>query len=361
MRQAEAIQYFVPGPAYVLLETREAMLAPMAGHRSPGFRALYDRLAARLQATFRTSRDVPFATGSATLVMEIAVGSTVRKDVLNLVSGSFSERWHAICRSRGLEADRLEVPWGKPVDPELVRRALQRKRYEAVTVVHSETSTGTLNPIAEIAAVVRAESDALVLVDAVSSLGGVPVETDAWGLDLVLTGSQKALAAPPGLVPFAVSERAEARAKTVPNRGFYTDLLRYLDYHRDGGPITTPAVPVCHALDHQLARIEAEGLENRWERHRRQSQRVLVWAQEHGFSIAGDDAARSPTVSCLKPPSGVAPKALVAGLAERGFTVAGGYGAWKESTLRFGHMGEPSDADLEHLLAATLDAVAELT
>lgn len=353
----EAIRYFVPGPAYVLLETREAMLAPMAGHRSASFRALYDRLASRLGSTFRTARDVPFATGSATLVMEIAVASTVRRDVLHLISGSFSERWFAISRSRGLEADRLEVPWGQPVDPELVRRALRRKRYEAVTVVHSETSTGTLNPIAEIAEVVRRESDALVLVDAVSSLGGVPVETDAWGLDLVLTGSQKALAAPPGLVPFAVSARAEERAATVPNRGFYTDVLRYLEYHRDGGPITTPALPVCHALDHQLARIASEGLENRWARHRRQSDRVAEWARDHGFRFGCEEAARSPTVSCLVPPAGVAPKALVGRLAERGFTVAGGYGAWKETTFRIGHMGEIADTDLEALLTATAELV----
>lgn len=360
MRQNEAIRYFVPGPAYVLDETREAMLAPMSGHRAAGFRALYARVAERLQATFRTTRDVPFATGSATLVMEIAVGSTVRRDVLHLVSGSFSERWHAISRSRGLEADRLEVPWGRPVDPELVRRALQRKRYEAVTVVHSETSTGTLNPIAEIAAVVREESDALVLVDAVSSLGGVPVETDAWGLDIVLTGSQKALAAPPGLVPFAVSARAEERAAAVPNRGFYTDLVRYLEYHREGGPITTPAVPIVHALDHQLERIELEGLESRWARHRRQSDRVLAWAGEHGFAFAGDETARSPTVSCLVPPPGVAAKALVGALAARGFTVAGGYGAWKETTFRIGHMGEIADSDLETLLEAIVEVVAEL-
>lgn len=368
MSQPEPIRFFLPGPSYVLDEVRRAMAAPVVGHRSPAFRALYARVAERLPAVFRTAADASagvdamIATGSATLVMESALISTVPPGgaVLNLTCGAFSERWHAIGRALGRAADRVAVPWGEAIDPDLMRRALARRRYRAVTVVHNETSTGVINPLAEIARAIREESDALVIVDAVSSLGGAPVETDAWGLDLVLAGSQKALAAPPGLAPFALSERAAVRAEAVPHRGFYTDLLRYRSKHREGGTITTPAVPLYFALDRQLDRIVAEGLEPRWERHRRLRDRTLAWAVERGFTPAAAAGFRSPTVTCLKPPAGVDARELVRRLDARGFTVGGGYGEWKASTLRIGHMGEVGDEDLEALLAATDDALDEV-
>jgi aspartate aminotransferase-like enzyme len=365
-RAAEPIRFFVPGPAYVLEEVREAMTAPVVGHRSAAFREVYARVSAALPGVFRTGREVPVATGSSTLVMELALISTVRSSVLHLVCGSFSERWHAIAAALGRAADRLDVPWGRAVDPDLVRRALRRKRYEAVAVVHNETSTGVINALAEIARTVREESDALVLVDTVSSLGGAPVETDAWELDWVLAGSQKALAAPPGLAAFTLSERAEERASRIEHRGWYTDALRYLEEHRAGGPISTPAVPVVYALDRQLQRITAEGMEVRWARHARLRDRVAHWLDgpgaELGFAFASEALAaepeiRSPTVSCLQAPPGLPAPDLVRRLAGRGFTLGGGYAAWKESTFRIGHMGEVGDEDLEDLLGAIEEAV----
>lgn len=357
----EPIRFFLPGPAYATEAVRDAMTAPVVGHRSGAFREVYGRIARALPAVFRTARDVPFATGSATLVMELALISTVRSSVLHLVAGAFSERWHSIGVALGRSSDRLDVPWGRPVDPDLVRRALRRKRYEAVTVVHNETSTGVIHPLAEIARAVREESDALVLVDAVSSLGGAPVETDAWGLDLVLAGSQKALAVPPGLVPFSASERAEERAGRVEHRGWYTDLLRYLEAHRAGGPITTPAIPVAYALDHQLRAIGEEGLEARWARHARLRDRVADWIDGAGGALgfawasdalASEPAGRSPTVSCLRPPPDLPAPELVARLARRGYTVGSGYGVWKPTTFRIGHMGEVREKDLDSLLQA---------
>ncbi|HEX6203431.1 MAG TPA: alanine--glyoxylate aminotransferase family protein [Thermoanaerobaculia bacterium] len=355
----EPIRYFVPGPAYVPRDARRAMEREVVPHRSAAFREVYERLAERLPGIFRTAGEVYLATGSSTLVMEAAIVSLVGRDVLCLVHGAFSERWHDICRSLGRQADRLEVPWGRTPDPDLVRRALERKRYEAVTMVHSETSTGALAPVAEIARAVHETSDALVLVDAVSSLGGAPVETDAWGLDVVLAGTQKALAAPPGLTLFTLSERAAGRAAGVAHRGFYTDLLRYRDAHRQGGPITTPAINVVWALDHQVGRIAAEGIEARWERHARAAAVTRAWADPRGFVNPIAPSDRAPTVTCLEPPAG-APAApeLVRGLAGRGFTVAGGYGRWKQTTFRIGHMGEVRESDLAPLLAAADDLSA---
>ncbi len=339
---SEEIRFFLPGPTHVPEVVRQEMTHPPVGHRAPSFKALYAEIAERLPTVFRTALDVVTVTGSGTLGLEIALVSLVRRNVLCLTAGAFSERWLKIARSLEKDADQLSAPWGDVVDPDLVREALRRKRYDAVTFCHNETSTGVLHPLEEISRVVRQESDALLLVDAISSLGGAPVETDAWGLDVVVTASQKALAVPPGLALLAVSERAERHASNVPRRGFYTDLLRYLDQHRGGGTITTPAMAQYHALRRALDDVLEEGLEARWERHR----------------YASSPGGASPTVSCLRPPHGWAAPDWVAALAERGFTVGPGYGIWKESTFRIGHMGAVRMQDLERLLAACTELLA---
>jgi aspartate aminotransferase-like enzyme len=348
----EPIRYFIPGPVYVLEEVRQAMTRPIAPHRSPEFRATWDAISAALPPIFRTARPAMIATGSSTLMMEAALHSLTERDVLHLVNGAFSERWLAVGRSLGRAVDQVEVPWGEAVTPELVRAALRRKRYEAVTVVHNETSTGVLAPLAEIARTVREESDALLLVDTVSSLAGAPVETDAWELDFVFAGVQKGLAAPPGLTVFTFSERAERRAEKIPHRGFYTDLLRYRDKQREGGPITTPAVAECYALAAQLERLAEEGLERRWARHARLQRATAGWADRTGCGFAARDDVRSPTVTCLRPPAGVEPAKVVRAASLRGFTISGGYGRFKADTFRIGHMGEVGDDDLAALLAA---------
>jgi aspartate aminotransferase-like enzyme len=354
----EPIRFFVPGPVYVLEETRRAMLGPVVGHRSAEFRPVYARITERLKAVFRTSRDCYLATSSATFLMEAALVSLCERDALHLVNGSFSERWRDVGRSLGRAADEISVPWGEILTPDLVRAALRRKRYEVVTLAQNETSTGVINPVEEIARVVREESDALLLVDAVSSLAGAALETDAWGVDLAFAGSQKGLAAPPGLTVFTFSGRAERKAESIPHRGFYGDLLRYRDKHREGGPITTAAVSIAYALDVQLARIEAEGLERRWDRHHVLLDQTARWAAANGFTYASAALGRSPTVSCLRPPPGIAAPDLVGRMKARGFTLGGGYGRFKESTFRVGHMGEVQPRDLAALYAAMREEIA---
>lgn len=336
----------MPGPVHVEREILESLVVPIEGHRSPGFKRVYASLEPRLQKLFRTRRDVLIATSSSTLVMESALISCPGEAVLHLTCGAFSERWEAIGRSLGRDPDRLAVPWGQAVDPDLVRAALRRKKYDAVTVVHNETSTGVMNPVGEIAKVVREESDALLLVDAVSSLGGAPFETDKWDVDLVLAGVQKAVALPPGLTLFSISDRYAERAAAVPHRGFYTDLLRYRDKHRAGGTITTPAIPHVHALDRQLDVILTEGVEARWERHRQMSLETVAWAESEGFEAAAAAEHRSWTLTCLRPPDGLYAPDLVAALAARDYVVGSGYGGWKGSTFRIGHMGEIRSEDL---------------
>ncbi len=344
-----ARRFFLPGPVHVEPDILDSLTAPITGHRSPGFKALYASLGPRLQEVFRTSQEVLIATSSATFVMESALISAPGDAVLHLTCGAFSERWEAINRSLGRRPDRLSVPWGEAIDPDLVREALRRKRYDVVTTVHNETSTGVMNPVGEIARAVHEESDALLLVDAVSSLGGAPIETDDWGLDLVLVGVQKALALPPGLTLFSISDRYAERAAQLPHRGFYTDLLRYRDKHRAGGTITTPATPQMHALDHQLDVILAEGMQARWARHRKMSELTAAWAARAGCELAAAPGARSWTLTCLRPPAGIEAPRLVGALADRCWIVGSGYGQWKPTTFRIGHMGQIRPTDLETL------------
>jgi len=357
----ERIRFFLPGPSYVGIDAREAMTAPSMGHRGPDFKALYSSVQAPLQRVMRTAGDVLLASGSATLVMESAVVSTVSGSILHCTGGAFAERWLTISQTHGLDADELSTPWGEATDPDALREALRGKQYDAVAITHNETSTGVLNPLAELAAVVREKSDALILVDCVSSLGGAPVENDDWGLDIALAGTQKALAAPPGLVAFTLSERARRQAETKSARGFYTDLLRYQRSHEKLGTITTPPIPILYALDRQLANIEAEGLEARWQRHDALRAQTETWAQERGYTYASTPDHGSPTVSCLRPPESIDAPTLVKALAGRGITVGGGYGRWKPETFRIGHMGEVQAGDLHALFADIDELVRELS
>lgn len=346
------VRYFAPGPVWVAPEIRKAMTRQIVPHRSADFRRRWRSIGERLATVFRTRQDVFVVTSSATFALEAALVSLAPERVLALTNGAFSERWLAIARSHGIDARELAASWGSVVEPDPLRKALKTFAPEVVTMVHCETSTGVLNPLEDLARVVREESDALVLVDAVSSLAGAPVEMDDWGLDVVVAASQKALGLPPGLAFFSVSERAWTRVSSVERRGFYTDFERYRDKHAQDGPITTPAIPLIYALDAQLDRVLAEGLEARWQRHCDLRNQTEVWAASAGFQYASDEGTGSPTVSCLKAPSGMVASDLVDKLAQHDFVVGSGYGRFKDSSFRIGHMAEIGSSDLELLFEA---------
>lgn len=234
----QAPMLFIPGPTYVPEEIARAQARPMIGHRSREFTALFERILPRLQAIFRTRGRVFFIAASGTGLWEAAVRNLVRRKVLCLINGAFGERWYQVALANGKEAVPVSIEWGKGIRPEQVVAALEdHPDVEAITLVHNETSTGVMNPLREIAGAVRQTfPEVLILVDAVSSLGGAPLETDAWGLDFVLTSSQKCLALPPGLAFCAVSERALEKAKEVPHRGYYFDLLTLVRYADRGRP-----------------------------------------------------------------------------------------------------------------------------
>src|SRR5438046_2430219 len=352
-------KFFLPGPTDVHPEILAAMARPMIGHRSSGMEKLLQGVAPKLGALARTARPVLIGTTSATGFMEMAVRNGVRRRALSLVNGAFSERFAALVGACGKEDIRLDVPLGGAVEPEMLRDALKRTPVDAVTCVHSETSTGVLQDVAGYAEVVKEFDDVMLLVDAVTSMCGSPVESDAWKLDFVFTGSQKALALPPGLALGVASERMLARAKTLEERGAYFDVIGFLNATTKFQPTNTPAVSLLYALDVQLGRIEREGgVEGRWRRHEAMRRRVEEWSERHGVAYLPREGRRSWTVSCLKLPDGKTAKQIVGALKQAGWTIGSGYGPLKESTIRIGHMGDHTVAALDQLLDLLAGPVA---
>ncbi len=359
MTPREFGRFFLPGPTEVRPELLAEMVRPVIGHRSAEISALIEGMSASLSRLFLTERPVYLSTSSATGMMEAAITNLTRRRVLCLVCGSFSQRFRDIASATGRPADALEVDWGQANTPEALDEALSREpgRYDLVTVVHSESSTGVLNPLEELAAVVAAHDDTLLAVDTVSSLAGAPVRTDEWGLDFVLTGAQKALALPPGIALAVASERALARAAEVEHRGFYFDLLKFEKQLRKAHQTpNTPGVSLFYALESQLAAIMEEGLEARWERHRRMAGRTHAWVEEladrtgRAFRVLAPPGYRSPCVTAIELPDGMTGPEVAAAAAARGFTIAPGYGPLKPASFRIGHMGDHTLEELEVLL-----------
>lgn len=363
--QSEFGRFFLPGPTEVHPDVLDAMRLPMIGHRGRAMRELLERIDPTLRRMFGADRPVYISTSSATGFMETAVRNLGGKRVLCLVCGAFSERFYDIALACGLAADRLDVDWGLPNQPEQLRSALAENpgRYDLVTVVHSETSTGVLNPVADLAAVVGAFDEVLLAVDGVSSVGGIPIEFDGWGVDFLLTGAQKALALPPGLAFAVASDRALERARSVSARGFYFDLVEFDARARAFSTTNTPAVSLLYALERQLQRIGAEGVPERFERHRRMAERTWQWVDwladvsGESYRVLAPAGYRSPTVTAVSLPDGTGGARVVGDLAERGITIATGYGKMKDAAIRIGHMGDHTQDELEVVLAAIAETL----
>ncbi len=346
---------FVPGPVDVEPEVLQAQAQAMLPHRSAEFEEIFHRAEHKMRQLFFTQYRVFITASSGTGLQEAAVRNFVPDDgrVLSCVNGAFGKRWHEVAVTNGKQADKLETEWNQPITADRVAEALKKAHYDIVTIVHNETSTGMMNPVQEVAAAVHEISpDTLVCVDAVSSLGGAKIEMDTWGLDFVLTSSQKCLALPPGLGFGATADRAMQKAESVPNRGWYFDLLR-LEKHRlkDSTP-ATPAVSLIYALDAQLDRILAEGLEARFARHRAMAERVQSWAESRGMTIYAPKGYRSLTVTTILNDRGLDLAKLNAFLGERGMRIASGYGPLKGKSFRIAHMGETRMEHIEELLTA---------
>jgi predicted phosphoserine aminotransferase len=350
--------FFLPGPTEVRPEVLRAMLKPMIGHRVSEMEDLMGGVQPRLRTIFRTARPVYVSASSATGLMEAAVRNSARGRVLSLVNGAFSERFFQITLATGLSADSVEVAWGHGHTPDLLRDMLSRGIYDAVTVVHSETSTGALNPIAQLAEVVREFDDVVLLVDSVSGLCGADMRTDEWGVDFVLTGSQKAFALPPGLAFGVAQEKLLERAKEKKDRGIYFDFIEFERNIQKNQTPNTPAVSLLYALDEQTARIEREGIDARLERHRAMAERTWAWCEEMGLVILAQPGFRSPTVTTILCPGDWTGPSLAAAVKAQGFSIATGYGRMKDETFRIGHMGDHTMDRLEALLEVLTNVLA---
>ncbi|MBS1272077.1 MAG: Serine-pyruvate aminotransferase [Candidatus Marinimicrobia bacterium] len=341
---------FIPGPVTVRPEILDAMNQPMIGHRTPEFSALYQEVVAGVQTVLQTENRVYLSTSSATGLMEAAVRNTVKNRCLNLVCGAFSLRWHHITDACGFKSDAVGIEWGDAINPEHVEMALDEADYDVVTIVHNETSTGVMNPLKGITEVIRDNSDALILVDTVSSMSGVNIPVDDWGIDIALASVQKAWGLPPGFAVMSISDRALERSKDQPNKGYYFDFEVFEKYHQRGQTPSTPSLPHMYGLQRQLDRIGDEGLLNRFDRHKSMAARTREWALNHGFDIFAEEPYQSHTLTCIENTLDVDIAELSSQLLERGFRISNGYGPLKGKTFRIAHMADTQPDDLEELL-----------
>jgi len=357
--------FFVPGPTEVRPDILEQMTRPMMPHRNKAFEAMFARIEAGLRDVFLTARPVYVGATSATGFMEMAVRNSPVGTILCLVNGGFSERFAVVAESCNRVVERLVVPWGQTFDLNAVESKLATRQFVAVTVAHSETSTGVLTDVRAIAELAH-RYGAIILVDSVSGAAGAEITVDGWGLDFVFTGSQKAFALPAGLAFAVASSEFVERAKRVPDRGFYFDVVQYDKFAEMNQTPSTPATSLLYALEAQMGDIGREGIERRWERHIAMRDATVEWvetvAKRRGvdIGIVATEGARSPTVSAISLPKGMAPRELLDAVLSRGYTLGTGYGQLRETTVRIGHMGDHTLDGLKRCLHACDTAIAEL-
>jgi len=351
MSITDHVKLFIPGPIEVSEKTFRAFCTPMIGHRSGDFKKLYGGIQPQLQTLFGTKQPVFLSTSSAWGVMEGAIRNLVAKKVLNCMNGAFSDKWFDVSKRCGKEAEALQVEWGKPITPELVDAALAKGGFDAVTVIHNETSTGVRNPLKEIAAVVHKYPDVLLIVDTVSSFSTEPIPMDELGLDVLLTGSQKALALPPGLAIFSVSERAFERAATMKDRGYYFDFIEFKKNQQEDMTPSTPVISHIYALRSKLEDIFSEGVEARHARHAKLNGIVHEWVKARGFEFFAEEGHRSLSLTCVKNNRDVDVAEWIKRLREKYHCVIdGGYGKIKGKSFRISNMGDETEETITALL-----------
>ena len=361
----EHVKLHIPGPVEVGEKTFRAFCSPMIGHRGQGFKALYGKIQPQLQALFYTKQLVFLSTSSAWGVMEGAIRNLVSKTVLNCMCGAFSDKWFEVAQRCGKAAETLQVPWGSPIRPEAVDRKLASGQFDALTLIHNETSTGTMSPLVEIAGLKKKYPDVMFIVDAVSSLSAARIEFDALGLDVLLAGTQKALALPPGLAVFTCSSAALAKAATLNDRGYYFDFVEFQKNARQNMTPSTPSIGHVYALASKLEDIFSEGLERRYARHAKLAGRTRDWAAGHGFMLFPEPGFESVTLTCVnngqKPGGRVVDVAKLQKLVkDQGFLIDSGYGKIKGTTFRISNMGDESETTMNQLYAALDSAMKSL-
>jgi aspartate aminotransferase-like enzyme len=359
------VKLHIPGPVEVSEKTFRAFCSPMIGHRGQGFKDLYAKMQPQLQQLLSTKQLVYLSTSSAWGVMEGAIRNLAAKKVLNCMCGAFSDKWLDVSKRCGKQADALQVDWGSPIRAAAIDKKLATGEFDALTLIHNETSTGVMSPVEEIAALKKKYPDVMFIVDAVSSMSAVPLKFDELGIDVLLAGTQKAFALPPGLAVFTCSPAALAKAATMKDRGYYFDFVEFQKNAEQSMTPSTPSIGHIFALASKLEDFSSEGLEARYARHKKTNQMTRDWAAKNGFNLFPEKGFESLTLTCIS--NGARPGGRVVDVArlqklvkDQGFLIDGGYGKIKGTTFRISNMGDETEATMNDLFGALDAAMKQL-
>lgn len=342
---------FIPGPVEVRQDVLEKMATPMIGHRGKDASALQRRISDKLRVVFHTNEEILLSTTSGSGLMEGAIRSCTAKKAAVFSIGAFGNRWYEMAKFNNVEADLFEVEAGKATSAKSVDEVLATGKYDLITITHNETATGVMNSGEEIAEVMKKYPEVIWCMDTVSSMAGTKIEVDKLGVDVCITSSQKAIGLPPGMSMCSFSKKAVERAKQVPFRGYYLDLLSLYEFiqKKDYQYPSTPSLSHMFALDYQLDRILAEGLEERYKRHIEMAEYVRNWAKEY-FALFADERYLSNTVTAITNTRDIDVSGLNKKLGERGFQISDGYGKLKGKTFRIAHMADCTMDDVKELI-----------
>lgn len=359
------VKLHIPGPVEVSEKTFRAFCSPMIGHRGQGFKDLYAKIQPQLQELLYTKQLVYLSTSSAWGVMEGSLRNLVAKKVLCCMCGAFSDKWLDVAKRCGRQAEALQVDWGSPILPEAVDAKLASGQFDALTLIHNETSTGVMSPLMQIAALKEKYPNVMFIVDAVSSMSAVKLDFDALRVDVLLAGTQKAFAMPPGLAVFVCSPAALTKAARMVDRGYYFDFVEFQKNAEQNMTPSTPSIGHVYALASKLEDIFAEGLDARFARHARLSQMTRDWAAGHQFTLFAEKGYESQTLTCVN--NGAKPGGRTIDVAkfqklvkDQGFLIDGGYGKIKGTTFRISNMGDETEKTMQQLYGAMDKALKQL-
>ena len=361
-KKGSQLKLFTPGPVDVPKRILDEMAKPNDTHRSNPYREMHQLVEEGLKKLLYTSDECLIFTSSATGIMEACVRNLLKDDEKGLFFsiGAFGDRWFQIGKGNGKNSIKEGVEWGNAVKPDLVNDVLNKDHYDVIFIQANETSTGVYNPLEEIVPIMK-DHKALVCVDATSSMAGIKVEVDKLGIDVCLASVQKCFTIPPGLAVCSISQGAIDKANEVKNRGYYFDFLGLLKKNKSHETPNTPPIPQIRALAAQLDYIlNEEGLENRFERHRKLGEYTRKWAMDQGFEMFSEKGYESNTVSTIKNNLEIDAGKMVSTLMERGYKIVNGYGDLKNKTFRIGHMGEISLKELEKMLDVLTNILSEM-
>ncbi|MGX8797565.1 pyridoxal-phosphate-dependent aminotransferase family protein [Fusibacter sp. JL298sf-3] len=351
---------FIPGPVDVKEDVLQKMATPQIGHRTKEASVLQRSISDKMRKLMYTENEILLSTSSGSGLMEGAIRSCTRKKAAVFSVGAFGDRWFKMAKANGVPADVFKSELGQPTTPEMVEKALATGEYDLITVTHNETSTGIMNPVDEIAEVVKKYPDVVFCLDTVSSLGGTKIEVDRLGVDICIASTQKCLGLPAGLAVCSISQKALDAAKEVPNRGLYFDLLELYQciQKKDYQYPSTPSLSHMFALDYQLDKIMEEGQENRFNRHLEMAKVVREWANKY-FDMLAEEKYASNTLTTVKNTREISVGDLNKALAEKGYMISNGYGDLKNKTFRIAHMADTQMEDLQQLLR-TIEEILDL-